>query len=69
MVKVGEEAGKLDSMLNSIALDYEYESELALNKLVTYAEPAMIVLMALVVGFIMFAVLLPIIDSYQYIGA
>ena len=54
-------------MLNSTAEDLEYESELAINKMVTYLEPAMIILMALIVGFIMIAVMMPIYASYSAI--
>ena len=66
-VRVGEETGSLDVMLNSTAEDLEYESELAINKMVTYLEPAMIILMALIVGFIMIAVMMPIYASYSAI--
>ena len=66
-VRVGEETGSLDVMLNSTADDLEYESELAINKMVTYLEPAMIIIMALIVGFIMIAVMMPIYASYSAI--
>ena len=66
-IRVGEETGSLDVMLNSTSEDLEYESELAINKMVTYLEPAMIIIMALVVGFIMIAVMMPIYASYSAI--
>ena len=68
-IRVGEESGSLDSMLNSIADNMEFESERALNQMVAYLEPAMIVLMAVVVGFIMISVIVPIYQSYRQIGA
>lgn len=64
-IMVGEETGALDSMLTSIANQLEYDSEIALNKLVSYLEPAMIVVMAAVVGFIIISVIQPIYGSYQ----
>ncbi|MDD6328585.1 MAG: type II secretion system F family protein [Eubacteriales bacterium] len=64
-VMVGEETGALDSMLVSIANQMEYDSEMALNKLVSYLEPAMIVVMAVIVGFIIISVIQPIYGSYQ----
>lgn len=66
-VLVGEETGALDNMLNSIANQMEFDSDMALNKLVSYLEPVMIVVMAVVVGFIMIAVIQPIYGSYQTI--
>lgn len=68
-IMVGEETGALDSMLNSVADQMEYDSEMALNRLVAYLEPVMIVVMAVIVGFIMIAVIQPIYGSYEQIAA
>jgi type IV pilus assembly protein PilC len=67
-IMVGEETGALDTMLVSIADQMEYDSELALGKLVAYLEPVMIVVMAVIVGFIMVSVIQPIYGSYQTIS-
>lgn len=63
-VLVGEESGRLDAMLDSIAVMMEEEAEAAAKRLVTMLEPALICVMALVVGFIIVAVMLPIYESY-----
>ncbi len=63
-VLVGEESGKLDTMLDSVASMLEEEAESATRRLVTLLEPVMICLMALLVGFIIIAVMLPIYQSY-----
>lgn len=68
-IRVGEEAGSLDTMLDSIADDMEFESERAISQMVAYLEPVMIVVMAAIVGFIMISVIVPIYQSYQSIGA
>ncbi|MBQ9865922.1 MAG: type II secretion system F family protein [Lachnospiraceae bacterium] len=67
-VNVGEETGSLDSMLISIADQMEFESEMAVSKMVAMLEPTMIVVMAVIVGFIMIAVIQPIYGSYQTIA-
>ena len=67
-VAVGEETGALDSMLVSIADQMDYDSEIAIEKLVAMIEPLMIVVMAAIVGFIMIAVIQPIYGSYQSIA-
>ena len=67
-IKVGEEAGSLETMLDSIADDMEFESERAIGQMVAYLEPVMIVIMAAIVGFIMISVIVPIYQSYQTIG-
>ncbi|MCR5213426.1 MAG: type II secretion system F family protein [Eubacterium sp.] len=67
-VAVGEETGALDSMLVSIADQMDYDSEIAIEQLVAMVEPIMIVIMAVVVGFIMVAVIQPIYGSYQSIA-
>lgn len=66
-ILVGEEGGRLDTMLDSIAMTMEEEAEAATKRLVTMLEPVLICLMAMVVGFIIIAVMLPIYDSYSAI--
>ena len=68
-IRVGEEAGSLETMLDSIADDMEFESERAIETMVAYLEPVMIVVMAVIVGFIMISVIVPIYQSYQTIGS
>lgn len=67
-ISVGEETGELDSMLVSIADQMDYDSEIATEKLVAMLEPVMIVVMAVIVGFIMIAIIWPIYGSYQSIA-
>ncbi len=69
VVRVGEETGSLDSMLVSVADNLDFASEQALKRMVKYVEPVMIVIMAVIVGFIMIGVILPIYQSYSTIGA
>ncbi|MBR6222662.1 MAG: type II secretion system F family protein [Lachnospiraceae bacterium] len=67
-VRVGEESGSLDTMLSSIADDMEFESERAIAQMTAYIEPVMIIIMAIIVGFIMISVIVPIYQSYSQIG-
>lgn len=69
VIRVGEESGDLGKMLDSIADSFDYESEMAVGRLISYLEPLLIVIMAGFIGFIMVAVMLPIYDSYSAIGA
>lgn len=66
-IAVGEETGRLDSMLDSIADSMEYDAQQASRRMMTILEPLLIVLMAFVVGFIIIAVMSPIIGSYSAI--
>lgn len=67
-VVVGEETGALDSMLISIADQMEYDAEAAIGSLVSMLEPVMIVVMAVIVGFIMISIIQPIYGSYEAIS-
>lgn len=67
-VRVGEETGSLDSMLNSIADSMEFESNMAIDKMVATLEPVLIVVMAIIVGFIMVSSTEPIYGSYDAIS-
>ncbi|MDR0500064.1 MAG: type II secretion system F family protein [Coriobacteriales bacterium] len=67
-IMIGEESGNLESMLESIADQYDYDSEQASQRLVTLIEPIMIVIMACIVAFVIIAVLLPIYQLYENVG-
>lgn len=66
-IAIGEETGRLDSMLDSIADSMEYDAQQASKRMMTILEPMLIVMMAFVVGFIVIAVMSPIIGSYSAI--
>lgn len=68
-VAIGEETGSLDTMLISTADNFDYDSEMAISKLVGYLEPVMIILMAVVIGIIMVAVMVPLTNMYSEIEA
>ena len=50
---VGEESGALDDILNKSADYYEDESETAISKLVGLMEPAMIIMLGLMIGLVL----------------
>ncbi len=60
MISVGEETGKLDSVLSKLAVFYESESELKIKALTTAIEPLIMILMGIGVGFLVIAVIMPI---------
>lgn len=60
MVNVGEQTGNLDETLNNIAIYFESESEMAIKSMTTLIEPAILVVMGVIVGFIITAVITPI---------
>ena len=60
MIKVGEETGKLSEMLTRVAGIYEKSLREAIKRFVSFLEPAMILLMGLVIGFIVVSMLMAI---------
>lgn len=62
MVDVGEETGQLPEMLLKIADVYEDEVDNSVSALTSMLEPLMIVMLALVVGTIVMALFLPLIE-------
>ncbi len=62
MIRIGEESGDLDGILNKSADFYDEEVEVALSKMTEMMQPIMIVIMALIVGFIVIAIALPMFD-------
>jgi type IV pilus assembly protein PilC len=61
MIGVGEESGSLDFMLQKIADFYESEVEAALASLTAAIEPILIVFLGFIVGFIVIAMMLPLV--------
>ena len=68
VIFVGEETGKLDTMLLSLAEGYEHEAEIAMNKMVSLTEPLMIVAIGIVVAIILLGIMVPMWSMYEYIG-
>lgn len=62
MVNIGEESGSLDNILVKTADFYDEEVEVSLQKMTTLIEPVLLIGMALVIGFIVIAMALPMFD-------
>ncbi|MDZ7814635.1 MAG: type II secretion system F family protein [Planctomycetota bacterium] len=62
MIAVGERSGRLEEILDRIAEAYDEEVEITAQKIMSMIEPVFIVILAVVVGFIVMSVILPILD-------
>ncbi|MBF0216773.1 MAG: type II secretion system F family protein [Candidatus Omnitrophica bacterium] len=62
LVKVGEETGALDGALSNIADTYESDCEEIIKVMTNLLEPVLVLIIGLIVAFIVFAVLLPILN-------
>ncbi|MEM8712454.1 MAG: type II secretion system F family protein, partial [Planctomycetota bacterium] len=62
MVAVGEQSGELEQMLDRIATAYDEEIEVAAERFTSVLEPIMIIVLAGVVGYIVFAIVVPILE-------
>jgi type IV pilus assembly protein PilC len=69
MVDVGEETGQLPEMLLKVADVYDDEVDNAVTALTSILEPIMIVILALVVGSVVFALFLPLIKVIQSVNS
>ena len=68
MVEIGEETEKLPDMLTRIADNYDEDVDNAVAGVTSLIEPVMIVFLAVVVGFIVIALFLPIVAIIENIG-
>jgi type IV pilus assembly protein PilC len=68
MVDVGEQTGELDRMLSKVADRYETEVDRTIDTTFKLIEPIMLVFLAVVVGFIVFALFMPLLTMMQSIG-
>lgn len=65
MIGIGEETGQLDNMLIKVADTYDEEIRSNVKRLVSLLEPAMILIMGIIVGFIVVAMLMAIFSVNQ----
>ncbi len=65
MVAVGEESGTLEETFLLIAERFENESRTMIKRLISFMEPALILIMGVIVGFIVFSMLMAIFGIYD----
>jgi type IV pilus assembly protein PilC len=68
MMRVGEDSGTLDTQLEVTAEYYEGELDYKLKKLIGLFEPAVIIVMGLVVGFVAMALVSAMYGIFQQVG-
>jgi general secretion pathway protein F len=68
MIAVGEQTGEMEEMLVKIADIYDLQVETYVSTLTSLLEPVMILVIGVIIGFIVFAILLPIFDLTSTIG-
>lgn len=68
MIKIGEESGTLDEVLEKTSDFYDTEVDTASTQLTTMIEPVIIVVLGLVVGFIIISIMLPMFSMFDAIS-
>ncbi len=68
MINIGFSTGTIDSVMNEIALKNEAKVNNVMRTAVNRFEPAMIVIMSVIVGFILLSVMLPLLGIMSVIG-
>jgi general secretion pathway protein F len=67
MVATGEASGQLEEMLEHVADNYDFQVDQKVEKLTTLIEPIMIVGMGVGVAFVVFSILMPILQLSQHV--
>jgi general secretion pathway protein F len=67
MIAVGEKSGQLEQMLESVATAYDAQVEVRVQMLTSLLEPLIIVLMGSTVGFIAFAIMMPLMQMNEFV--
>lgn len=67
-IYVGEESGRINEILSSLADSFDYEADQATQRLISIAEPVMIVVLGVIVGSVVLSVMLPMMQYYQSIA-
>lgn len=69
MIRIGEEAGNTEEMLDKLADYYDEEVEMAVQSVMAALEPMIIVVLAVVVGGLVGACLMPMLNMYSALDA
>lgn len=67
MISIGEKTGALDAMLSKVASFYELEVNTATDQIKSLIEPAMIVVLAVIVGTIVLSIMVPMFKIFSQI--
>ena len=68
MIVTGESTGELAEMMNKVSLYYQEEHKNVINSLKSLIEPIMIVFLAIIVGGVVMAVIIPMFSLYGQIS-
>ena len=68
MIAIGEQTGALDQMLGKVADFYEKEVDTATERLKSLIEPLMMIFLAVIVGTIVMAIMIPMFSMYEQVG-
>jgi general secretion pathway protein F len=68
MIAVGEKSGQLEEMLQNVARSYDAQVDMRVAALTSMLEPAMIVVMGVGVAFIVFSILMPIMQLNTFVA-
>ena len=67
MIAVGEKSGQLEDMLQNVARSYDSQVEMRVSALTSLLEPVMIVVMGAGVAFVVFSILMPIMQLNTFV--
>lgn len=68
MIRIGEESGNTEEMLDKLADYYDEEVEMAVQSLMAAMEPAIIIVLAGIVGVLVGACMAPMLKMYETLG-
>lgn len=67
MIKIGEESGRLPTVLEYLSRHYQKLIKTYLKKMISLLEPIMIIVLAVIVGTLIISVMMPLFDIYSYL--
>ena len=68
MVEVGESTGALQEMLNSLSDFYDEEIETSLTRFITIVEPALLVIMGIIIASLLLSLYMPLFNLSSMIS-
>ncbi|MCR5467379.1 MAG: type II secretion system F family protein, partial [Lachnospiraceae bacterium] len=68
MLHVGDKTGSMDKVMKELADDYQNQANARIDRLISWLEPILVIVLCIVIGFILLAFLVPLLSIMSALG-
>ena len=68
LIKTGERSGRIDEVMDQLAVKYSEQADESMSSLISIIEPSLVILLSVIIGAIILSVMLPLVEIMSNIG-